>query len=484
MKCPKGGDKMEKFYTYLSSIYRFLVIGVFIYLHMKTAETMETRDVIMYAVFVVFVIIFILLRINKWSAYLELIVIGSMIYIYQESSLYYLFLMPVINFASAEAKKYETILFSLLLSGFIYTQLEHTWFFIFSFVGIAATLLLFQSKFNQIEMLETKLYKERTTFQEARKTLADREMELENVLKMFMKSKELNEVFQEERLMEILVESAKEFFNAHYASLFLMQDGQFEKFLETGKTEKYTSVNTLPSNEVDTDIIKGEMLQVIIYYQGNPWGALRVYGKTSTIGERKQKIFFPFSELDHELLLTYVDQVMIKLKEVQLLKKNEFLANYDFLTGVPNRRYFIDRFEQFEAMASRGENFSVLLMDIDHFKKFNDKYGHDTGDTVLRIVAETLQEAIRDKYDVVGRLGGEEFGILLLNPNEQTFLVADRIRRMISVVPAVEQITMSIGIAYYGVDGTSWEELYNNADKALYHAKENGRNQVIEHRNI
>ena len=78
----------------------------------------------------------------------------------------------------------------------------------------------------------------------------------------------------------------------------------------------------------------------------------------------------------------------------------------------------------------------------------------------------------------------EEIGVLLLNPSEQTRDVAERLRRIIRAVPAVEQITMSIGVSYYGQDGTSWGELFNNADKALYYAKANGKDQVVEYHNI
>lgn len=478
------GFDMEKLYAYLSGLYRFLVVGVFMYLHYQMQTSFTTSTMVMYFAFGLFALLFSLLRITKWNAYLELIAILVLISIYHEPSFYYLLLLPIVNFASSNDKKIHTFLFSALLSGFIYVQFEHIWFFVFSFIGVFSSLAIFQSKFNHIEALETTLHKERKNFQDAKKKLSDREMELQNVLKMFVKSKELNEITEEEKIIQVLVESSREFFNAHYACLYLNDDGFMKKIGEIGRTERYQSHQTLTTEDMETDIIQGEMLQVVIYMEGSIWGAIRVYGKTDTIGSNQQRVFIPFSELDHELLLTYVDQVMIKLKEVQLKEKNEFLANNDFLTGIPNRRYFIERFEQFQAMAMRGEEFSMLILDIDYFKKFNDKYGHETGDTVLRIVAETLQEAIRDKYDVVGRLGGEEFGILLLNPNDQTYLVADRIRRMVSVVPAVEQITISVGVAYFGQDGTTWEELYNNADKALYYAKENGRNQVVEYHTI
>lgn len=476
---------MEKLYKYLSGIYRFIIIIVFIYLHVQSNKEHDISMIIMYVVFVFYALLFTVLKTSRWVSYLELIILASLIYFYKESSLYYLLLMPVIEFTSSNIKKYDILLFSILFSGFVYLQVGQHWFVLFSFIGLLSSLVIFNSKLNQIELLETKLFRERKTYQESRKMLMEKETELDNVLKMFMKSKELNELKEENRIIEALASSAKEFFNAHYACLYLeKENGVLQKHLEVGRDEKFETYDILTEDQVETDKIEDEMLQTVIYHQEKRWGAIRVYGKMAVIGEREQKVFMPFNELDHELLLIYVEQVLIKLKEVKLLQKNEYLANNDFLTGIPNRRYFIERFEQFSAIASRGGDFSIMILDIDHFKHFNDKYGHETGDAVLRIVSETLAEAIRDKYDVVGRLGGEEFGILLLNPNDMSFEVADRIRRLISVVPAVEQITVSIGLAYYGEDGTTWEELYNNADKALYYAKENGRNQVIEYRDI
>ena len=475
---------MEKLYSYSSSGYRVLIIGVLIFFHLQLVPEYTVESLTMYFSLGFYAIIFTLMKSTKWVSYIELMTLFGLIYFFAEPTLYYLLLMPIISFASSKVSKLDILLFSALISGFLHIHYQHFWLFVFSYIGVVATLSVFHIKFNHIEYLENNLYSEREKSQEAKKKLSSREMELENVLKMFMKSKELNEINQEDQLIKVLVESAQEFFDAHYACLYLQNDMHMEKYLEVGKNEKYNPKTVLVNKDLETDIIKGEMLQTVIYHQNQIWGVLRIYGKTMTLGVKNQKVFSPFSELDHELLLTYVDQVMVKMKEVKLSEKNEFLANYDYLTGVPNRRHFIERFEQFSAMAARGESFSVLLLDIDHFKTFNDQYGHDTGDAVLKVVAEALMEAIRDKYDVVARIGGEEFGILLLNPNDQTFIVADRIRKMISTIPAVEQITVSIGISYYGTDGVTWEELYNNADKALYYAKENGRNRVVEHKEI
>lgn len=163
------------------------------------------------------------------------------------------------------------------------------------------------------------------------------------------------------------------------------------------------------------------------------------------------------------------------------------LSLRDPLTGLSNRRQFHTAVERaIDVIARAGEPALLLMLDIDHFKKVNDTYGHQAGDTVLQAIAHTLQSSIRP-MDTVARLGGEEFAILL--PNCQPtygVTVAERIRAQIeamhiSISPATQiQITMSIGgaFAHEWVRTTTalWLE---RADMQLYMAKQSGRNRVM-----
>jgi len=169
----------------------------------------------------------------------------------------------------------------------------------------------------------------------------------------------------------------------------------------------------------------------------------------------------------------------------QLKTAAEKLARTDSLTGVPNR---FALFEQGNCEFSRHQRyantFSVMMLDIDHFKRVNDNFGHDVGDSVLSGLGELFNTCLRDT-DTVGRIGGEEFVILLPQCNlDQANTLAERIRKNIEqhtfeAATAHLSITISIGLAQAGANTDSFPELLKLADNALYQAKHNGRNQVV-----
>lgn len=156
---------------------------------------------------------------------------------------------------------------------------------------------------------------------------------------------------------------------------------------------------------------------------------------------------------------------------VRLRAQLEVLAEADGLTGLLNRRAF---FERAEAVGS-GRNTTLLLIDADHFKKVNDTYGHQVGDLVLTTIAKTLRGATRET-DLVGRLGGEEFGVLLRNisPN-QAAQIARRLTAAISVKGHNGlSVTLSVGAATAST-APDFKTLFKRADNALYRAKASGR---------
>ena len=156
---------------------------------------------------------------------------------------------------------------------------------------------------------------------------------------------------------------------------------------------------------------------------------------------------------------------------------------HDELTGLYNRRFFNERlFDEVERNRRYGGDFSIILSDIDHFKKVNDTYGHPTGDKVLIQVAEVLQEHIRSS-DMVARYGGEEFAILLLNADKDFAVsIAEHLRKKLADTPIAaiknERVTSSFGVATFGKDSISFEGIVAKADQALYLAKTKGRNKV------
>lgn len=187
-------------------------------------------------------------------------------------------------------------------------------------------------------------------------------------------------------------------------------------------------------------------------------------------------------------------------------KKVKELAIRDQLTGLLNRRALHDIFELEMNRAKRNKNtFSVILLDIDHFKSLNDTYGHDYGDVVLQKIAQTLQSSVRE-MDKVSRWGGEEFLIFLPETNQaQATILAEKIRQVVSEIPLyypmaesksepkpeptknsltkqpqaqVVQVTISLGVAEYQMQD-NYKDIVKQADLGLYKAKDQGRNTVV-----
>ena len=155
----------------------------------------------------------------------------------------------------------------------------------------------------------------------------------------------------------------------------------------------------------------------------------------------------------------------------------------DHLSGLANRRRFERQLEREVARTLRhGRPFSLLMIDIDHFKQVNDKYGHEAGDEVIRSLSKALQEGTRG-VDLAARIGGEEFAIILTETSLQGAMeVAERLRLNLKTLdfPAVGKIAASFGVAECPSAGRSARELLASADAALYEAKRQGRDQVSQ----
>ncbi|WP_169725277.1 diguanylate cyclase [Fundidesulfovibrio putealis] len=181
------------------------------------------------------------------------------------------------------------------------------------------------------------------------------------------------------------------------------------------------------------------------------------------------------------------DITELKYTQLELerrVRELDILAATDPLTGIGNRRHFLERAEDELARSKRYSLPLVFLMvDIDHFKSINDTYGHDTGDDVLKSMASTLQHTMR-ATDIVGRLGGEEFGVLLIQTGtDEALVIAERLLKTLQSVCVLTKTgsicyTVSIGLSAFEVEDDSMESLMKRADLALYHAKETGRNRV------
>jgi diguanylate cyclase (GGDEF)-like protein len=192
-----------------------------------------------------------------------------------------------------------------------------------------------------------------------------------------------------------------------------------------------------------------------------------------------------YSPMQSMYLATYSFGVLllsisgILLASEQLRKEMERLLKYDALTGALTRRAALEYGEDELARIRReGSDFSVLMVDIDHFKKINDQYGHQVGDRVLMDVIRKVEQTLR-RPAAIGRYGGEEFLVLLPNTNrEQAFQIAKRMQSHLGGTLENPKVTISLGGAVAAMTDTL-QTVIGRADHALYIAKNAGRNTIV-----
>ena len=183
-----------------------------------------------------------------------------------------------------------------------------------------------------------------------------------------------------------------------------------------------------------------------------------------------------------EIIEVLGNQASTSIANARFHAEIERLAITDGLTGIFNHRHLQERLSQeFSRLERFTEPLSILILDIDHFKEINDTYGHPVGDSVLKGVVDVIKKTIRN-IDIPARYGGEEFAVILLGTGAHGALnIAERLRKAVmnrtfSAVNQTFKVTVSIGISTCPNDGKRKEEIIEKADKALYHAKNSGRN--------
>ncbi len=229
------------------------------------------------------------------------------------------------------------------------------------------------------------------------------------------------------------------------------------------------------SESVKTPGMKSDMT-IPLKARGLVMGAFRV-------ACRRRHAFDPE---DFEVLKRCADMTAVAVETQRLLLATKRLAELDGVTGVFNHRHFRTLLEQ-EVERARGleRPVSLVMIDIDHFKRFNDAHGHQAGDEVLRHVAQLTARALR-RSDAVARYGGEEFVVLLPEAAiEDALPVAEKIRAEVERNPLSVggtlrplHVTVSLGVAAFPADAINGPELVAVADRALYQAKSRGRNRV------
>lgn len=209
--------------------------------------------------------------------------------------------------------------------------------------------------------------------------------------------------------------------------------------------------------------------------KGKPRGVLVTFDDVTELAEKNDEL--------HQM----VDKLEVSQAEVQRQNKElHYLATKDPLTGCLNRRAFNEKFDEaFEKATNSGDELSCIMADIDHFKAVNDNYGHGVGDEVIKLLADILHANAREQ-DFVGRYGGEEFCVVFPNMTiDETAEVGERIRVATKQesgekFAAGPRVTLSVGVASLCYQAADPSELNHQADRALYVAKESGRNRVIK----
>lgn len=216
------------------------------------------------------------------------------------------------------------------------------------------------------------------------------------------------------------------------------------------------------------NITPGTMLSVPLMSKDKALGVMNI----------SKSMPYSFNDYDLKLFQAIANICATAMDNARLYK----LAITDEMTGLYVRRFFYQNVNHL--IDETNDRFALIMLDIDHFKKFNDTHGHDCGDNVLIQVAKTIASSVRD-CDIPCRLGGEEFAIICPGQNSrEAEIPASRLRALIEETPfkldsgEVIQITVSVGISQYPEDGSTIDKLYKAADEALYHSKDSGRNTV------
>lgn len=259
---------------------------------------------------------------------------------------------------------------------------------------------------------------------------------------------------------------------------FKLGKGFYGRLAVTGEAMIIKEVDKNPTitldEKLDTEI--NSIISVPFGARGGILGLLNVYKNKPDI----------FNEKDMDLLKAVAEQVAIALENARLYKETKIMSITDGLTGLYNHKFFIEKLDLEVTRAKRyNHTLSLIMIDIDYFKSYNDTHGHQAGDSVIKLVATLVKKNLRGT-DIMARYGGEEFVIILPETDKAgAAVMAERIRRYIEEYPfpyqetqPTENLTISMGVSLLDKDINA-DTLIKIADDALYKAKNKGRNRVV-----
>lgn len=258
---------------------------------------------------------------------------------------------------------------------------------------------------------------------------------------------------------------------------YLGLEGSLGKVVDNAKPTAYT--DTMRARIPDlAKTFEGHLLIIPLAVHQYLWGVLVI--------ERKAQRE-PFIKGDYQLIEVLVEHLAILLENIRLYRQTADQAVRDGLTGLLNHRRLHERMKEELSRSLRYQHpMTLLMIDVDYFKRYNDTYGHQQGDEVLRILAQILRQNVRHS-DIVGRYGGEEFAVVLPETSKDSAVtLAQRLCEVVASTPfpgrrggPPVRCTISVGVASYPEDGLTVSELIPAADAALYRAKRFGKNRVV-----
>lgn len=308
-------------------------------------------------------------------------------------------------------------------------------------------------------------------------------------------SKVMGKSLDFEEILEITRESVHKTFEFSRGMLFLHRGKESNEFdflyrLDSGEIEE--SVNTEKSEGFNYIIKEAKPLLISTDEVKNSFLGAPLILSDKVIGIAILENFSPrgTKERDEEeikdIFSILTTQFALQMQKSTLYKEVERLSITDGLTGVALRRYFLQRFsEELKRAHHYNLQLSFIMIDIDHFKSYNDKYGHLVGDAILKDIARIIPTGIRE-VDLIGRYGGEEFCIMLPETDKTGGVeTAERIRRIVEknrfkAYDEETSVTISAGVSNFPEDANTEQELIDKADGALLAAKEEGRNRVCK----
>jgi diguanylate cyclase (GGDEF)-like protein len=330
-----------------------------------------------------------------------------------------------------------------------------------------------------------------------RSTKADLEYRIIQLSTLYDVGKAISSVLEFKKLQHKILETAVKVVQAEKGSIMLLDDKVLTIGVAVGLSEEITRKTRLEAGEsisgwvVDQQKplfikdVKQDKTFLSIKKNDVKAGTLMcvpLIAKEKLLGVLNVSRVEPssFSEKDFELFVNLANQAAIAIENARLYR----YAVTDEMTRLYNHRYFQQRLDEELLRADRYENHvSLIILDVDHFKNFNDTYGHPEGDRVLQTVARLIEKSVRE-VDIPARYGGEEFVVICPEKNAEGSLApAERIRTAVAeydfrIKGEPVPITVSLGVASYPDQSKSKPELIKKADYALYYSKSNGRNKA------